>query len=387
MEGTRIFDFIVIGAGIAGVSCGCELAARGRVVVLEREKAPGTQTTRQSAAQFIASYGGPEVQPLNMISRDFFENPPPNFCESSILTPRPLLYIAHESERDQLEGLMPEIGAYVRRGESDEILERVPILRPEHAVTGLWEDDACDIDVNALLQAYLCAMKARDGELVLDAAIQSIDRDCGRWVVDTDRGRFAGAVIVNAAGAWADEVAELAGVAALGLEPKRRSAYNVKVPDGDARFKDLLKWPCVYNVSANRKENEKEFYFKPEGGQLMMSPANVNPSRPIRDIQPEEEDGGAVMERFNAATTYQVHRFFSRRAGLRTFTPDGAPAIGFDGQSAGFFWFAGQGGFGIQSAPAAAQLAAALASQAPLPDAFGGLDHERLSPKRFRRSS
>ena len=366
-------DFLIVGGGMAGVSCGYELSKFGRTIVLEREAHPGTQTTGNSAALYVASYGNAVVRILNLASREFFDAPPPGFTETPLLSPRPSIYAANRETVPLLTEIAQGAEAWLRPIGQDEMLAMVPILRPEAAVAGLYEADTCDIDVDAMLQGYARGLKASGSALAVNAEAIAITRTANRWHVETRAGSFTAPVLVNAAGAWADEIAKLAGVRPIGLVPKRRSVAVVDPP----AILGFLDWPCVMDAN-------ETFYFKPEGGRLMISPADETESPPVIDVRPEDEDIALGLERLENATTYVVKGRPKTRAGLRTFTPDHAQAIGFDAEAPGFFWLAGQGGYGIQSAPAAAQLAAALASHSAMPDALAHIDCATLSPNRFR---
>ncbi|MGH6870953.1 MAG: NAD(P)/FAD-dependent oxidoreductase [Rhizomicrobium sp.] len=362
----RACDFLVIGGGMAGVSCGHALAKHGRVTVLEREAHAGTQATGRSAALYLASYGNAVVRQLNRVSRTFFDRLPDGFSETPILTPRGCLNIALPEDMaslDELERASPDC---LRRVGRDEILAMVPILRPEYAATALFEEGGADIDVDALLQGYLRGMKRAGGELVTNAAAAAIARANGTWTVEAGNERYTAPVLVNAAGAWADEIARLAGAAPIGLRAMRRTVALADAP----KHPGFAKWPAVADVAGT-------FYFKPDAGRLLISPADETPSPPVVDVADDEDDVRLALHRYAMATTETPSRPRHSWAGLRTFTPDRAQAIGF--AEPGFFWLAGQGGYGIQSAPAAAQLAAALIAGLSLPD----IDADALSPRRF----
>jgi D-arginine dehydrogenase len=359
-------DIIIIGGGMAGISAGYELAKHVRVTVLEREEREGTQATGRSAALYLASYGNATVRSLNRVSRAFFDSLPEGFSETPILTPRGALNIAPTLE--EIDELERESGEHFRRVGPGEIVAMVPILRPEYTRTALYEEGGADIDVNALLQGYLRGFKRAGGTFVTNAGVTAIARENGQWIVDTKAGRFSAPVLVNAAGAWADEIARLAGVPRIGLTPLRRTVALVGAP----KIAGFAKWPAVADVAGT-------FYFKPDAGQLLISPADETPSPPIVDVADDEDDVRLALDRYANATTEMPGRPRHSWAGLRTFTPDNAQAIGFDAKTPGFFWLAGQGGYGIQSAPAAAQLTAALIAGLPMPE----IDAEALAPRRF----
>jgi len=362
------FDFLIVGGGMAGMSCGYELARHGRVAVLEREAREGTQATGRSAALYLASYGGAAVRRLNRVSRAFFDRPPEGFAETPILAPRGCLNIALPQHLASLDELARESADCMRRMGRDEILSLVPILRPQYAGGALYEEGAADIDVNALLQGYLRGMKRAGGTLVTDAGVTAIARAGGRWTVESRGGRFIAPVLVDAAGAWADEIAVLAGARPLGLQPMRRTVTLIDAP----KVAGFAGWPAVADAIGS-------FYFKPDAGQLLISPADETPMRPVVDVSDDEDDVRLALHRYSEATTGQPSRPRHSWAGLRTFTPDRAQAIGFDARVPGFFWLAGQGGYGIQSAPAAAQLAAGLIAGTSAPD----VDADAFSPARF----
>jgi D-arginine dehydrogenase len=363
-------DFLIIGGGMAGVSAAAELSAFGRVIVLEREAQPGYHATGRSAALYSAIYGNAAVRALSAASRSFFDMPPPGFCDLALLTPRSVYFCGTRDGQDALDDMAEDSGGLLRPASADEMLARVPILNPDHAVTGLFEEDACDIDVAALLQSYAKRARAFGVRIALDAEATSLARSSGFWNVTTLNEEYSAAVVVNAAGAWADRTAQMAGVAPLGLLPLRRTAMLIDAPNE----LDVRHWPCVIDA-------QESFYFKPDAGRLLLSPADETPSEPC-DAQPEELDVAIAIDRFEAATTMRVTRPSHRWAGLRTFSPDRTPVIGFDPVAPGFFWLAGQGGYGIQTAPAAAKLAAALAANAKA--AIRDEVDERLcSPARF----
>jgi D-arginine dehydrogenase len=237
-----------------------------------------------------------------------------------------------------------------------QILQRVPVLRPEAAHCGVFEPDAMDMDVHAIHQGFLRGAKAAGAQLVCDAGVQNIQRESGGWRVETPAGSFFAPVLVNAAGAWCDELALLAGVVPVGLVPKRRTAFTTEAPAGC----DISAWPLVIDA-------QESFYFKPDAGVLLVSPANEDAVSP-QDVQPEELDVAIAVDRVETATTMQVRQVRRKWAGLRSFVTDKSPVVGFAPDTPGFFWLAGQGGYGIQTAPAMGQLTAALVRGLPVPD-------------------
>ena len=340
-------DFLVIGAGMAGASAAYELAAAGRVIVLEQEDRPGVHATGRSAALFSETYGNATVRALSRASRPFLASPPAGFGETALLGPRGAMFIASEADRTALEAEAREGGGAFEPLSGEEVRARVPILKPEASAAGLIEGGAMDIDVDALHQGYLRGLRRRGGEVIANAGVAGLRRKAGRWIAETPAGSFEAPIVINAAGAWADRVALLAGVGAMGLAPKRRTAALVEVPDHDVRT-----WPLVIEVG-------ERFYFKPDAGRLLISPADETPSEP-GDAQPDDLDVAIAADRIETATTLVIRRIAHRWAGLRTFAADRTPVCGFDPRAEGFFWLAGQGGYGIQTAPALAQLTLSL---------------------------
>jgi D-arginine dehydrogenase len=368
----RSADFLVIGAGMAGAAAAHALAPHGAVIVLEQEARPGVHATGRSAALFTETYGNATVRALTRASRPCLAEPPDGFCETTLLRPRGALFIADEAGRPRLEAMADEeraTGAFAALS-GKEARALVPILRPEASVAGLMEAGAMDIDVDALHQGFLRGLRQRGGEVVVDAGVSALRQEGGNWVAATEAGEFTAAVLVNAAGAWADQVAACAGLGALGLQPKRRTAALIEAPD-----LDVAAWPLVIEAG-------ERFYFKPDAGQLLISPADETDTEP-GDAQPDELDIAIAADRVEAATTLSIRRIAHRWAGLRTFAHDRTPVCGFDPRTEGFFWLAGQGGYGIQTAPALAALTAGLIAGSP--DASDALA-AALSPARFAQT-
>jgi D-arginine dehydrogenase len=363
------FDFAIVGAGIAGVSLAARLAPRARVLLLEREGQPGTQSSGRSAAMFMESYGPPQVRALTRASRAAYGGP----AILPILSPRGALYVAWQGQEAMLAAMA---APGLQSLDAAAVLARVPVLREQGLLGGLAENDAMDIDVNALLQGWLVQARSAGALLWTQAELAAARFDCRQWKLRLADGReAAAATLVNAAGAWADTVALSAGMAALGLQPKRRSAFTFE-PPADPAWRD---WPAVCAI-------DESWYFKPDAGQLLGSPANADPARP-HDVLPEALDIAAGIAGIEGATSMRIRRPRSTWAGLRTFAPDGEIVIGFDHPGSRFFWLAGQGGCGIQSAAGAAMLAEALLLGQPLPEALlrEGVDPEAVSPQRLRQ--
>lgn len=367
-------DVIVIGAGIAGAAIAYFLAPHMRVLLLERETQPGYHSTGRSAALFMESYGPPQVRALTCASRAFFDAPPPGFCDHPLLAPRGALAFAlagDEAALDAHEALVRSVTDKVERWSAARTLACVPVLRPEGLVGAVYEPDACDIDVHALHYGFLNGARAAGCRLLADAEVRGLRRYGAIWEVDCTRGRLGAPVVVNAAGAWADHIGALAGARPIGLVPKRRSAFTFVPPAGvDGRA-----WPLFMDV-------RETFYVRPDAGMLLASPANADPVPP-HDVQAEELDIAIAIDAIERMTTLAIRRPHHVWAGLRSFVPDGELVAGFDPAVPGFFWAAGQGGYGIQSAPAAGAAAACLIRGVPLPEALlrRGVDPAALAPR------
>ena len=367
------FDFIVIGAGIAGASIAAHLAETASVAMLEMEERAGYHTTGRSAASYEPNYGPPPILAVTRASRGFFASPPRGFADAPIFTRRGSLVLEPLSQSDGPKPFLPD-DANVREMGIDEMMQLVPILRRNYAARGFYDDTTGDLDVDLLHRGFLRLCKQRGGKLVLSAAAKSMSRVNGAWHVLTPAGRFTATTVINAAGAWGDDVAKGAGVAPVGLIPKRRSIGVIPV-DG---YPDFMKWPMLVDVS-------ETWYCKPQSGKLIVSSADATPVEP-HDAFADDEAIAIGIDRFMQATTLDVQRLEHSWGGLRTFSPDGAPVVGFDPSTEGFFWLVGQGGYGIQSSPALARVAAALALRAPLPDDVinEGLQLSDIAPTRFR---
>lgn len=368
-------DFVVIGGGIAGASAAMWLAPHGRVVVLEAESQPGYHSTGRSAALFMESYGTPQVRALTRASRAFFEQPPVGFAEHPLLSPRGALMVAPPGQEEALKehwAVAQSLSPHARLLDRDACCAMTPVLRRDQIIGGVYEPDALDMDVHAIHQGYLRGMRRADGQLVCDAPVTALRREGDRWQVEAGGQTYRAPVVLNAAGAWADKIGALAGAGPIGLQPKRRSAFMFAPPDGVA----IHGWPMTIGV-------EEDWYFKPDAGLLLGSPANVDPVEP-HDVQPEEMDIALAIHRIEEMTTMTIRRPTRTWAGLRSFVPDGDLVGGFDAQVPGFFWIAAQGGYGIQTSPAMGEACAALARGEPLPERIAGfgLTAEMLSPSR-----
>ncbi len=373
---TDTSDYLIVGAGIAGASLARELAAEHSVTLLEAEDQPGFHATGRSAAFFSEIYGNDLIRGLTTASRSFFESPPANFTEHPLLEDRGCIIFASDDQRAELEAHYAEL----RTRSADLVLEsaafalaKVPVLRPEQVAACLWEPGARRIDVHALLQGYLRECRQRSGRLINNARVEAATFESGAWSVATPAGRFRGRVLVNAAGAWADEVAELAGAEAVGLTPLRRTVCIVETGASN----DCADWPAITDAT-------ESFYFIPDAGHLLLSPADETPAV-AGDAYPEDLDVAMAVDRLETCTTLQVRKVIQQWAGLRTFSPDRSPVVGYDEQVENFFWLAGQGGYGIQTAPALSRLAAALIQGRALPADVqaAGIGAGLLAPERL----
>lgn len=367
------FDYLVIGAGISGAAASYELAGAGTVALIEAETMPGYHSTGRSAALYTRNYGVPTVQRINAASHGFFMKPPEEFAERPLLTPRGALTIAAPGDEDKLEKVLSlsSPGNEIELISATRVLKMAPLIRPEWVGAAAYEPGVMDMDVDALHQGYLRGLRRRGGRLFCSAPISGLTQRNGLWQAAAGDASFEGRVIINAAGAWADKVAALAGASPVGLVPKRRTGVIVNAPS-DVSVESL---PSVEFIDG-------EAYLKPEAGKIMASPGDQTPVE-AQDIQPDEWDIAVIMDWLDRRTLVPVRRVESSWAGLRTFTADGAPVVGFDGTVENFFWLAGQGGFGIMMAPTLGRLTADMINgRAADSLAEIGLSEGDISPSR-----
>ncbi|MDD5480864.1 FAD-binding oxidoreductase [Rhodoferax sp.] len=373
-------DVLILGAGMAGASAAYFLAPHAKVVLLERESQPGYHATGRSAALYSETYGNAVVRAITTASKPFYFNPPEGFSPYPLVTPRGSLSVGGAADEAALAQALQDKRALIPNIEwwtQAQILARVPVLKPEAAVFGVYEPDAMDMDVHGIHQGFLRGAKQAGAQLVCDAEVQRLTRQAQGWRVETTAGVFLATTVINAAGAWCDELAQLAGVAPLGLVPMRRTAFTCEVPQGCT----LTDWPMVIDAL-------ETFYMKPDAGLLLVSPANEDPMSP-QDVQPEELDVAIAVDRMETATTLQIRQVKRKWAGLRSFVADRTPVVGFAPDAPGFFWLAGQGGYGIQTAPAMGELAAALVRGLPVPAHIAALcvRAQDVSPARLSAAS
>lgn len=372
-------EVIVVGAGMAGASVAFEVSAQASVLLLEREEQPGYHSTGRSAAAFIPSYGHSNLalRSLTLDSRSFLENPSNDFSPVALLRQRGLLTVAGSNsdesiraEYNQLSSIVPSLEVL----HDDAVLAKVSALRPDWVRSALFEPEVFDIDVDALHQGYLRGLRARGSQLQCAVQIKKIQYYQGQYLVATNVGDFTAPLLVNASGAWADEVATQAGVAPIGLQPLRRTAVLIDPPPGVT----VDDWPLLL-------AQDQSFYAKPDAGALLVSPADEHPSPPV-DARPEELDIAYAVHHAQQALQIEQPRVRQSWAGLRCFVADRSPAIGFDPDHPGFFWLCGQGGHGIQTAPSSARLAAALLLGESVPSTLSGevFAADWVAPARLR---
>ncbi|MBT8048575.1 MAG: FAD-binding oxidoreductase [Xanthomonadales bacterium] len=339
----RNSDIIVIGAGIAGVSAAAELSADARVILLEMEPHPGYHASGRSAAYFAAAYGKKIIRDITGCCESFLRNPPEGFTEVDLFHPRDCLFFGREDQAGKLGEIQAD-NPDLQFVDAGTVCERVPVMSPDYVYGALWDRKGGDLEVDALLQGFLRQFRRRGGYFFPRHCVSSLDWTGGRWSVTAGGHAFTAPVVVNAAGAWVERVSELAGLGSLGIQPLRRTALMIDPPEGV----DTRDWPEMVDA-------DEDFYFKPDAGQIMISPADETPSEPC-DAQAEELDVATGIYRFEQATGLEIRHVKHRWAGLRTFAPDRVFVTGFDPRLEGFFWLAGQGGYGVQSSPALARL-------------------------------
>ena len=378
-EHNKVVDFLVIGGGMAGISVAARLAEYASVIVVEQEQQPAYHTTGRSAAMFLEAYGPDEIRILTAASRTDYESGLQKYTPEPLLTPKDTYNIARSDQMKDLLAMRSDPVYPVKPDLLDAATTqaKIPLLRTGYAEASFREPDAREIDVNGLLQVFLGRFRQHGGELLTSARVTAINNESnnrtGGLRVTTTAGDITARVIVNAAGAWADEIAGLAGIEPLGLQPKRRTIAVIEAPS----VADYEAMPFV-------ADTEESFYLKPDAGRFLISPADETPSLPV-DAQAEEMDIAIVVDRVEKAFDFEVGRILQSWAGLRSFFADGVPVCGFHPGRKDFFWLAGQGGYGIQTAPALSRVAAdLLLDRQPAKDvAELGAGYKRLAPDRF----
>ncbi|HUG08820.1 MAG TPA: FAD-dependent oxidoreductase [Acidimicrobiia bacterium] len=368
-------DFVVIGGGVAGVSAAAHLAPHGSVILLEKESSLAYHTSGRSAAMLVEDYGSDGARPLVKAARPFLEKPPEGAVDSPLLSDRAVMWVSGRRTSSSLEKQAAEAqerGARCQLLTPAEAMEHVPALRAGWLGGALYEPSGADIDVAGLHQAFVRIARSHGAEIRTNAPVTEIEREGGAWSVRSGEYVVRAEAVVNAAGAWGDRIATMAGVDAIGLQPMRRTAFMVPGSHESAS------WPMVVEAS-------ERFYFRPDGVQFLCSLAEEVPSEPT-DARARMEDVALAIERINEATTFAIRTVNSQWTGLRTFAPDRDLVIGEDPEAPGFYWLVGQGGIGIQTSPGYGKLLACLATGESLPDHYTAsrVDPERTSPARFR---
>jgi D-arginine dehydrogenase len=369
------FDVAIIGGGMAGAAAAAYLAPHARVLILEREAQPGYHATGRSAALFSEIYGNAPIRALTRASRAFLVEPPAGFTGTALVSPRGSLYVASAAQLEALDRFasLPDVAAGTRRVDAVQARMLSPALREAYVAAAVYEPDAQDIDVHALHHGYLRWVRERGGRLVNHAPVTSLRREGDAWTIGSDAGEFRASLVVNAAGAWVDEVAALAGAAPVGIRPLRRTACMVDAPAGGGSEH----WPMTIDI-------DEQFYFKPDAGRLLLSPADETPTAPC-DALPDDMDIAIAVDRIEQATTLSITHVGQKWAGLRSFVADRSPVIGYDPVVADFFWIGALGGYGIQTAPAVGRLAAELIRRLPAPGDLQalGFNVASVAPTRF----
>jgi D-arginine dehydrogenase len=373
----QTFDVAIIGGGIAGLSLAYFLSLHRSVVVLERETALGYHSTGRSAAEFVLRYNTPEICALAAIVKDFFDSPPDGFSDIPLLKQRGGVMIANAEKAARLEEVFRTELAFTPELEpldEEEVLARIPILKPGYAAAAFYDPNFWDIEVESLLQGYAKGARRNGAEVRERHAVISASHDGNAWTIVTSAGPVRAKTVVNAAGGWADPTAEIFGVKPLGIIPHRRTAITVDLPEGI----DLSDMPEINEI-------DEDFYMKPDAGRLLACPADATPCEP-GDVQPEELDVAWAAHYVEEATTIPVRRIAKSWAGMRSFSSDKLPVIGAAPDQPDFFWLAGQGGYGILTSPALGALAANLLTGQPQPEGFGvqALDPRQFSPHRLK---
>jgi D-arginine dehydrogenase len=376
-------DFLIVGGGVAGLSAAARLARHGRVIVLEGEDALGYHSSGRSVSFSHFGIGNAAVRAMTAWSRPFFEEPPEGFSEAPLARLMSTVYAASEEQLPKIEALAAEMAAFtdkVERIGAQQIRALCPVARtgPGHAVGALYDPTGLKLEAAALLQGYAKAIRGAGSQVLNGRRVARIGRKGEAWEVATEAGEaFSAPVLVNAAGAWADKVAALAGVAPIGLQPKRRTIIVVDPPQG----MEIASWPFFHSAGG-------DFYMLPEAGQILVSPEDEVEDEPC-DAAPEEYDSALAAYQLERHTTLTVTRIAHRWAGLRSFVADRTPTAGFDPEAPGFFWLVGQGGYGLQTAPAMAAAVESLLAGAAWPEGLAalGASPEHVRPERLRGGS
>lgn len=368
-------DYIIIGAGIAGASAAYELVNEAKVILIERESQLAYHSTGRSAAIYMQAYGNKTVRGLTKNSFEFYSNPPKGFSDTPLLKERGAIFLATKEQKELAEHHYREMKNEVDNLElleNEDLQSLVPVINTDRYITGIFEKDAMDIDTHAVHQGYINGFKEKGGNLITNCLIRSINHHDDIWCLDTTKGQFKAPMIINAAGAWADQIASLAGIKNINLEPKKRSVVYLSIEDHD-----INNWPYVGDIS-------ESFYFKPDSGKLFVSPCDEIPITPC-DAKPSDLDIALAVNNLEAVTNIEVKKIDHTLAGLRSFVADRTPVVGEDKDAPGFFWLVGQGGYGFQTAPAIANCCRMLLTRKCFPESLKklGVSEEALSPNRI----
>jgi D-arginine dehydrogenase len=371
-----MYDIAIIGGGIAGASLAHFVSGARSVLLLEREAFHGYHASGRSAAEFTRRFHSPLVGKLAAASAEFLMNAPQGFSDAPLLTPRGNLLVADAEKAAHLQDIFRQesaSGGEILMQSMDEALARVPFLDPDFVKAAFYDPDCHDVEAESLLQGFVRSARRQGAEVRTGCEVLSAKHIGGSWKIATSLGVFSAKNLVNASGAWADQIASACGVKPLGIVPYRRTAISVNLPEG-------------INASALPEVNEIDevWYFKPDAGRLLVSPSDATESEPC-DAQPEDLDVAYAVYYLEEATTLTVTSVAHKWAGLRTFAPDRLPVVGFDKNEPAFFWLAGQGGYGIQSSPALGDYAACLLQSNPLSDGLrsAGLTGLEFAPRRL----
>tara|TARA_Y100001970_G_scaffold291556_1_gene429155 strand:- start:22499 stop:23629 length:1131 start_codon:yes stop_codon:yes gene_type:complete len=369
-------DFLIIGSGMAGMSAAYRLSKHGKVIVLEKESLLGYHTTGRSAAFFTENYGNKIIRSITKASRYFLENPPSCFKNGQLMTQYGgSLFIANKNQSKYIDKELDyakSVSANVFEIDKKEVQNMVPAIKENYIDRALHEPDSKVMDVDLIHQGFARGLKNNNGEILFNSEVINISKNNNIWFVKTRNNEFKAPIIINAAGAWCDEIAILANIKPLNLSPKRRTVIIFE----DSSNLNTAKWPVVIDIEDN-------FYFKAEAGKILASPADETDSPPC-DSQPEEIDIAITIDRIENATNFKIKNIDHKWAGLRSFFPDRTPVVGEDSNMSGFFWLAGQGGYGIQTSPGISKIIECLITGIKWPDYLSNnlITPETLSPKR-----
>ncbi len=371
----RDYDIIIIGGGIAGASMASELAAEYRILILEQEFSPGYHSTGRSAAFWVQTYGGPFIEPLTTASQAFLRTPPEGFHEGTFLRQRGAINIAQTHDYDLAIKMLDEFQQSelgLKLVDKQYLHHKIPNLRDDWSI-GITEENCCDIDVGALHNSYLKKARRLGADIHCSVTFEKAERNGASWTIQTDKDYYSAKILINAAGAWADDVAQKSNVKPIGIEAYRRTMVEVAIKEDISE--DI---PLIIGLDGS-------FYFKAlPNNKIWLSPHDEIPSGAC-DTVPEDIDVAIALDRLQNIMDWNISKISHKWAGLRSFSPDRLPVIGFDENEAGFFWYAGQGGSGIQTSPAASQIAASIILEKPIPNSLKHIDLHHYNPSRFTK--